>query len=174
MEYNAKRRGFIKGAGAALGVAAAAGGVVALYGMKRTWDPLPSVIAAGITEVDITELKAGEPIRVFFRKKPVFILKKSGDMPRDEKRDAIINGEAHTIVIALCTHLGCIPKWNSTMQQFKCACHGGEFNASGVNIFGPPPRPLDIPPFRVESVDERTRLVLGEEGEEYKRLAALA
>ncbi|MDR2151828.1 MAG: Rieske 2Fe-2S domain-containing protein [Helicobacteraceae bacterium] len=170
MEYNAKRRGFIKGAGAALGVAAAAGGVVALYGMKRTWDPLPSVAAAGTTEVDISALRAGEPTRVLYRKKPVYILKKGEGMPLDEKRDAVINGEAYTIVIAICTHLGCIPAWNSSAQQFKCACHGGEFNASGVNTFGPPSRPLDIPPFRVDGV----KLVLGEEGEEYKRLASLS
>ncbi|MDR1452183.1 MAG: ubiquinol-cytochrome c reductase iron-sulfur subunit [Helicobacteraceae bacterium] len=169
MEYNAKRRGFIKGAGAAFGVAAAVGGVVALYGMKRTWDPLPSVVAAGVTEVDLSELRAGELIRVVFRKKPVYILKKGEGTPTNEKRDIIINGEAYTVVVAICTHLGCIPAWNSNTQQFKCACHGGEFDVSGVNTFGPPKRPLDIPPFRIDGA----RLVLGEEGEEYKRLASL-
>ncbi|MDR0664034.1 MAG: ubiquinol-cytochrome c reductase iron-sulfur subunit [Helicobacteraceae bacterium] len=170
MEYNSKRRGFIKGAGMALGVAAAAGGVAALYGMKRTWDPLPNVIAAGTTEVDISALTPGELIRVVYRKKPVYILKKGDNMPLNEKRDVVINGAAYTIVVALCTHLGCIPAWNQSAQQFKCACHGGEFDVSGVNTFGPPSRPLDIPPFRIDGAV----IVLGEEGEEYKRLASLA
>jgi ubiquinol-cytochrome c reductase iron-sulfur subunit len=170
MEYNAKRRGFIKGAGAALGVAAAAGGAVALYGMKRTWDPLPSVIAAGTTDVDLSALRPGDLMKVVYRKKPVYILKKNDDMPNNENRDVVINGERYSILIAICTHLGCIPAWNSASGQFKCACHGGEFDTSGVNTFGPPKRPLDIPPFKIEG----TKLVLGVEGEEYKKLAALA
>ena len=47
-----------------------------------------------------------------------------------------------------------------------CACHGGVFDESGVNLFGPPPRPLDIPPFRIDG----TKLVLGETGPEYDKL----
>ncbi|MBR2156750.1 MAG: Rieske 2Fe-2S domain-containing protein, partial [Campylobacter sp.] len=68
--------------------------------------------------------------------------------------------------IGLCTHLGCIPSYNPSKQLFVCACHGGQFNASGENVFGPPPRPLDIPPFKIEG----TKIVLGEEGPEYKAL----
>jgi ubiquinol-cytochrome c reductase iron-sulfur subunit len=37
-----------------------------------------------------------------------------------------------------------------------------------MNVFGPPPRPLDIPPFKIDG----TKLVLGEEGPEYKKLVA--
>lgn len=164
------RRGFIKGAGTALGVAAAAGGAVALYGMKRTWDPLPSVVAAGVTEVDVAGLQAGELLRSQFRGKPVYILKKSDDMPPDDHRDVIINDERYTVVIAICTHLGCIPAWSSASAQFKCACHGGEFDASGVATFGPPPRPMVIPPFNIVG----TTLVLGEESEQYKQLTMQA
>ncbi|GHV01784.1 ubiquinol-cytochrome c reductase iron-sulfur subunit [Campylobacterota bacterium] len=170
MEYNAKRRGFIKGAGTALGVAAAAGGVVALYGMKRTWDPLPSVAAAGITEIDVSVLKPGELMRSQFRGKPVYILKKSDEMQPNDARDVVIDNERYTVVIAICTHLGCIPAWNSSNLQFKCACHGGEFDPSGLHTFGPPPKPLVIPPFSVSG----KKLVLGEEGEQYKKLAATA
>jgi menaquinol-cytochrome c reductase iron-sulfur subunit len=28
--------------------------------------------------------------------------------------------------------------------RFYCPCHGGEYDEFGVNIGGPPPRPLDI------------------------------
>lgn len=52
--------------------------------------------------------------------------------------------------------------------KWKCPCHGGEFNASGEEIFGPPPRPLDLPPFSISG----TKIVLGEEGPEYKKIAA--
>jgi ubiquinol-cytochrome c reductase iron-sulfur subunit len=171
MEFDAKRRGFIKGAGTALGVAAVAGGGVALYGMKRTWDPLPSVVAAGVAEVDVSAMQPGELMRTEFRGKPVFILKKSDQMEANDKRDVVINNERFMIVIAICTHLGCIPAWNAPSGRFKCACHGGEFDTSGVNVFGPPPRPMVIPPFNIVG---GTKLVLGEEGEQYKKLAAIA
>ena len=52
-------------------------------------------------------------------------------------------------------------------QGFLCACHGGRFNASGVNQPGtPPPRPMEIPPFKIDGM----KMVLGEEGAEYQAL----
>ncbi|MFX4236636.1 ubiquinol-cytochrome c reductase iron-sulfur subunit, partial [Aliarcobacter butzleri] len=48
------------------------------------------------------------------------------------------------------------------------ACHGGEFNPSAKNVFEPPPRPLDLPPFEVKG----TTIVLGNEVPEYQKIAA--
>ena len=53
-------------------------------------------------------------------------------------------------------------------DKWKCACHGGEFNASAKQTFGPPPRPLDLPPFEVKGTHNR----FGNEGPEYKQIAA--
>ena len=97
-------------------------------------------------------------------------MKKNADMAKDEKRDVIVDGAAYTLVIGLCTHLGCIPAFAPSEGLFKCACHGGEFDTSGKNVFGPPPRPLDIPPFKIDG----TKLVLGEEGPEYQKMTAEA
>jgi cytochrome b6-f complex iron-sulfur subunit len=47
------------------------------------------------------------------------------------------------VLIAVCTHLSCQPRWLENEQIFKCACHGGQFHKNGVNFAGPPPRPLD-------------------------------
>jgi len=44
---------------------------------------------------------------------------------------------------SVCTHLGCRIKWRPQEEIFFCPCHLGKFNADGVNIAGPPPRPLD-------------------------------
>jgi succinate dehydrogenase / fumarate reductase iron-sulfur subunit len=52
---------------------------------------------------------------------------------------------------ATCTHLGCIVKWDGLSGRFRCACHGGAFDRDGNVIAGPPPRPLDRYPFRVDS-----------------------
>lgn len=167
MSVKQDRRDFI---GLAFGGVAAVGGAFALVGMKKTWDPLPSVRAAGFTTVDLSVMQEGELRQVQWRKKPIFIIKKSAEMPSDDKREFEVNGSRYVVMIGLCTHLGCIPMWRGGEQKFVCACHGGEFDSNGINTYGPPPKPLVIPPFRIDG----TRLVLGEEGEEYKKLAQLA
>ncbi len=42
-----------------------------------------------------------------------------------------------------CTDLGCLVSWNKEREQFVCPCHQGIFDKTGLNIAGPPPRPLD-------------------------------
>ena len=54
----------------------------------------------------------------------------------------------------VCTHLGCTPNWLAADEKFKCPCHGSGFLATGINIEGPAPRPL-----------ERYRIVLAEDGQ---------
>lgn len=44
---------------------------------------------------------------------------------------------------AVCTHLGCLPKWVQTNNRFECPCHGSKFQATGSYIEGPAPRGLD-------------------------------
>lgn len=42
-----------------------------------------------------------------------------------------------------CTDLGCLVSWNKEREQFVCPCHQGVFDKTGLNVAGPPPRPLD-------------------------------
>jgi Rieske Fe-S protein len=44
---------------------------------------------------------------------------------------------------ATCTHLDCIVQYRPDQKQIWCACHNGQYNLSGQNIGGPPPRPLE-------------------------------
>lgn len=164
MAVEKNRRDFL---GMAFGGVAAVGGIFALGAMKKTWDPLPSVKAAGFTTVDLSPLKPGEFRTFEWRKKPIFVLKKTEKMKNNPKRNITVDNSDFTVVIGLCTHLGCIPSWLPNKEIFKCACHGGEFNVDGVNTFGPPPTPMVIPPFKIDG----TKLVLGEEGPEYQALA---
>ena len=55
-------------------------------------------------------------------------------------------------VQAICTHLGCTPRWFPVENKFKCPCHGSGFRgfdfARGrdilaINFEGPAPRPLE-------------------------------
>jgi ubiquinol-cytochrome c reductase iron-sulfur subunit len=160
MSDSLNRRDFV---GMSFAAVAAVGGVASLVGMKQAWDPLPSVLAAGFTKIDLSTVEAGKSTTFTWRGKPIFILKKTADMKKDA-RDLVVNGENYTVVIGLCTHLGCIPAWKK--DKWKCACHGGEFDSSGRNTFGPPPRPFDIPPFSVAG----SIITVGEEGPEYQKM----
>ncbi|HWO00158.1 MAG TPA: Rieske 2Fe-2S domain-containing protein [Blastocatellia bacterium] len=44
---------------------------------------------------------------------------------------------------ATCTHLDCIVQYRPDMKMIWCACHNGQYNLSGHNVGGPPPRPLE-------------------------------
>ena len=44
---------------------------------------------------------------------------------------------------ATCTHLGCTIEYRGDRGgYFHCNCHGGEYDLTGRNISGPPPKPL--------------------------------
>ncbi|MBI2895159.1 MAG: ubiquinol-cytochrome c reductase iron-sulfur subunit [Deltaproteobacteria bacterium] len=60
---------------------------------------------------------------------------------------------------AVCTHLGCTPRYLATEDKFKCPCHGSGFRGlqsgvAGLNFEGPAPRPL-----------ERFKITLAEDGQ---------
>lgn len=51
---------------------------------------------------------------------------------------------------AVCTHLGCVVKWQPTDHHaIYCECHGGMFDRQGAVVGGPPPRPLPQYPVEV-------------------------
>lgn len=55
-----------------------------------------------------------------------------------------------TALSSTCTHLGCRVSWNADDQTLKCPCHGGVFDRTGAVKSGPPPKPLDKLPTRVD------------------------
>jgi cytochrome b6-f complex iron-sulfur subunit len=42
----------------------------------------------------------------------------------------------------VCTHLGCITRFQPDLNIIACPCHGSKFNLSGDVLHGPAPRPL--------------------------------
>lgn len=57
-------------------------------------------------------------------------------------------GDRFFAVSAICTHLGCTPRYLAAEDKFKCPCHGSGFRGlasgePGVHYEGPAPRPLE-------------------------------
>ncbi len=46
------------------------------------------------------------------------------------------------VLSSTCTHLGCGVRWDGATERFLCPCHGGAYNAEGIVVAGPPPKPL--------------------------------
>jgi cytochrome b6-f complex iron-sulfur subunit len=46
-------------------------------------------------------------------------------------------------IYMVCTHLGCLYKWEPSNIRFECPCHGSKFSHDGFYIEGPAPRSLD-------------------------------
>lgn len=54
---------------------------------------------------------------------------------------------------AICTHLGCLVKWNGEKKQFHCPCHAGVFDDNGGVVSGPVPGPL--PQYKIKEISDR-------------------
>jgi len=56
----------------------------------------------------------------------------------------LVNGAPAVVALyAVCTHLGCLPKWVDVNNRFECPCHGSKFQKTGLYIEGPAPRSMD-------------------------------
>lgn len=51
----------------------------------------------------------------------------------------------------ICTHMQCAVRWQASLGQFECPCHGGLYTIDGTNVGGPPPKPLPQWVHRVEN-----------------------
>jgi Rieske Fe-S protein len=61
------------------------------------------------------------------------------------------DGREFTAMSNVCTHLGCRVRWIADQGEFFCPCHNGVFDRQGNVLAGPPPRPLDRYPVKVEN-----------------------
>ena len=132
-------------------------------------------------EVDISNILPGKLKTVSWRGKPIWILRRTPEMldsiianeerlrdPSSEKsiqpdyadnRFRAIDSE-YLIVVGICTHLGCIPRFipehdaNGIGSWWKggffCQCHSSEYDLSGRVFKGRSPAPMNltVPPHK--------------------------
>ncbi len=95
----------------------------------------PSLVLAGT--VDELQLNSGKIVK--FGRKPVILIR----TPAGE----------YKAFSAICTHLDCIVQYRPDYKHIWCACHNGHYELNGINIAGPPPRPLM--PYKVNIKDQK-------------------
>jgi ubiquinol-cytochrome c reductase iron-sulfur subunit len=180
---NTGRRNFLIGATTVVGSAGVVGVAVPFVG---SWNPSAKALAAGApVKVDISKLVAGEmlgPIPAW-RDKPIFVVKRSQQMleqlnsrndrladPASDREQQPLYAKNDTrsirpdvlVLVGLCTHLSCSPKFRPVVQPevydekwiggFFCPCHGSKFDLAGRVYSGvPAPSNLEVPPYFYES-----------------------
>ena len=178
---NTGRRKFLTAATSVVGVAGAVGIAVPFVG---SWNPSAKAKAAGApVKADIGKLEPGQMVVVEWRGKPVYVVRRTeqqvadlalvnGDLKDPDstisEQPAYIEGIARAIdpevlvVVGLCTHLGCAPKYRPEVGAadlggddwvggFFCPCHGSKFDLSGRVYAGVPASTnLVVPPYSYE------------------------
>jgi ubiquinol-cytochrome c reductase iron-sulfur subunit len=165
------RRRFLTAATAVVG---GAGAVAVAVPFIKSWNPSAKAKAAGApVEVNISKVEPGQLIRVEWRGKPVWIVRRTEEVLNqlpsldDQLRDP--NSEElqqpayasnavrsikpeYFIAVGICTHLGCSPTYlpDSFGEQvqgitsgFFCPCHGSKFDMAG-RVFSGVPAPLNL------------------------------
>ncbi|HUH37133.1 MAG TPA: ubiquinol-cytochrome c reductase iron-sulfur subunit [Spongiibacteraceae bacterium] len=187
---NTGRRRFLT---AATSVVGAAGVVAAAVPFVGSWNPSAKAKAAGApVKIDIGKIEPGQMVTEEWRGKPVYILRRTPEaleaIRKDDSKVADPNSEKseqptyaageyrsikdeYLILVGLCTHLGCAPKYRPEVGSveddwlggFFCPCHGSKFDLAGRVYKGvPAPTNLVVPPHRYES---DTVIVVGEDQE---------
>jgi len=178
---NQTRRKFLTAATSAVGLAGVVGVATPFVG---SWNPSEKAKAAGApVKADISKIEPGQMVVVEWRGKPVYVLHRTADQVADLSKlddklkdpdSAISDQPAYItdggralrpellVVVGLCTHLGCAPKYrpevgaadmggDEWLGGFFCPCHGSKFDLAGRVYQGVPASAnLVVPPYTFE------------------------
>jgi ubiquinol-cytochrome c reductase iron-sulfur subunit len=154
------RRDFLYVATAAVGTV---GVIAAVWPLINQLSPDASVLALSTIEFDLSGIPVGETVTIKWRGLPVFVrhrtpqeIQEAENTPladlKDPEPDSARVKEGHEewlIMIANCTHLGCIPIGESgDYDGWFCPCHGSQYDSSGRIRQGPAPKNLVVPDYK--------------------------
>ena len=148
-------------------IAFGAAGWVAIDSMN----PAADTLARDITRVELKSIPLGKRSVAVWRQLPVFIFHRTEEdivQVRQESLYGLRNPESDDVrvlkgyeewllVLGVCTRLGCVlrgnnpsdPKSNHDWGGWFCPCCGSAYDKSGRVRYGPAPRNLIIPPYRI-------------------------
>jgi ubiquinol-cytochrome c reductase iron-sulfur subunit len=192
-DHSETRRRFLTAATSVVGVGGVAGVAVPFLG---SWNPSEKAKAAGApVRADIGGIEPGQMVVIEWRGKPVYVLRRTAEQVADlvtlnsdlkdplseaSAQPAYISGEARAlneellVIVGLCTHLGCAPKFrpevgaadmggDEWLGGFFCPCHGSKFDLAGRVYKGVPASAnLEVPPYSFEGENV---LVIGVDAE---------
>ena len=146
-EAGQKRRTFFKACMAAIGGLISLAMGVPLIGFALS----PAFRKASKKWVDlgIVDLLKGSR----YKKLNYVFQAKDGWVETNKKRSVYVTdqGDGDFVVYSrVCSHLGCLVRWDEGKDQFLCPCHGAIFDSAGNVVAGPPPRPMEKLPVKVE------------------------
>ncbi|MGO9135518.1 MAG: ubiquinol-cytochrome c reductase iron-sulfur subunit [Methylovirgula sp.] len=143
----------------------------AVWPLIDQMNPDASTLAAAATEVDLTNVAAGQIVTVKWRGKPVFVRHRTPKeiaaavaVPLSELRDPATDASRvqkpeWLVVIGICTHLGCVPLGHQgPYDGWFCPCHGSVYDTSGRIRQGPAPYNLVVPTYKFTSA---TKISIG-------------
>ncbi len=155
----------------ATGAAGAVAVGAAVWPLIDQMNPDASTLAAAATEVDISNIAAGQIVTVKWRGKPVFVRHRTAKeieaaeaVPLSELRDPATDASRvekpeWLVVIGICTHLGCVPLGHQgPYDGWFCPCHGSVYDTSGRIRQGPAPYNLVVPAYKFTSA---TKITIG-------------
>ncbi|MGV3001167.1 ubiquinol-cytochrome c reductase iron-sulfur subunit [Vibrio sp. E150_018] len=189
---NNGRRRFLTATTAVVG---GIGAVAVAVPFIKSWNPSERAKAAGApVEVDISKIEEGQLVRVEWRGKPVWVVRRSQstleqlDALDDKLRDPLSDQEQqpsyaqnkyrsikpeYFVAVGICTHLGCSPTYlpdtfseqvQGVKSGFFCPCHGSKFDLAG-RVFQGVPAPLNLVVPEHGYLSD-SRIIIGESREE--------
>jgi ubiquinol-cytochrome c reductase iron-sulfur subunit len=125
-------------------------------------NPAADTMALASIEFDLTKVALGQEVTISWRKQPVFVRHRTPAeiararaddhvQLRDPATDASRVKAGHEewlIVLASCTHLGCIPTFGGGQYGgWLCPCHGSVYDTAARIRKGPAPKNLYLPDY---------------------------
>jgi len=98
------------------------------YPLIRFLAPPEAKIKAERLTLKKDNIKSGEAKDIVFGNTPAIVINRPG--------------KGYIALSKVCTHLGCLVKYDKDKKQLICPCHAGVYNLEGQVVSGPPPKPL--------------------------------
>lgn len=166
--------GYLSGIFAAFGL-----GALSVPFLSSWWPSKKTLDQGAPIEVDITDLPPGGLITVPWRGQPIWVLRRTPEEiallktqttaqlrdpnSKESQQPAAAQNtyrslrEDILVMVALCTHLGCIPSYKPEKGSvsskweggFYCPCHGSSYDLAGRVFKGvPAPKNMAVPPYK--------------------------